>query len=206
MRNTIFTFTIAILAITIAACDATAPDDELLESSQEAIEYVDGELDAEGMERDPAVVSDERLIEEAQQIAQFAIDHGCDVQGVLGGVYTDDPAVDGGTLTGRWFKRDRSLGGSLDGSYGPDEDEAGGVFEGTWEASDGQTGTLAGDYYGFEVDEADGVFLGNYTSDAGDAAGVLGGLWYGLLEDGGLFFGVWGHCGGEADAIEDLSY
>jgi hypothetical protein len=206
MRNTIFTLTITILAFSITACDSTGTEDDLVESAEQAISFVDAELESEGMERDLAILSDDRLIEEAQEIARFAIDHGCEVRGVLGGVYSADPAVDGGTLDGRWFNRDRSLGGDLEGSYGPSEDEAGGVFDGTWTSADGLSGTLAGDYYGFEVDEADGVFLGQYDEDDGDAAGVLGGLWYDLLEDGGLFFGVWGHCGDDAEAIDDFSY
>jgi hypothetical protein len=205
MRFFTTTFFATIFTLSLVACDtdSTTDDGDLTRSAEEAMTYVDAELTAAEMDRDPSLLDDARLIEEAEAIAAFAEDHGCDVHGVLGGVYLSAEDEDGGTLQGRWFKLDRSIGGDLDGLYAPDPDAGGGVFEGDWEATDGQAGTLFGDYYGADMGHGDGVFLGQY---AGDGAGMLGGLWYELLEDGGLFFGVWGQCGEDATEIEEGSY
>ncbi len=190
-----------VATMTLVACDQGGLDDEALtESAQEAITYVDDELDAGGLQRDLAVLSDERLMDEAREIARYAEDHGCDVEGVLGGLWTDEDQA----LHGRWFKLDRSLGGDLEGSYTPDETEDGGLFEGSWSASDGRHGDLGGDYYDFGNDQ--GAYLGTYEEIDGDAAGLLGGLWYRNGDEGGVFFGVWGHCGEGAEDIEPESY
>ncbi len=205
MRFFTTTLFVTIFTLTLVACDTgtTEDDGDLLQSTEEAITYVDEELAMAEMERDPGVVDDARLFEEAEAIAEFAEAHGCDVHGVLGGVYLAAEDADGGTFEGRWFKLDRSLGGDLDGAYSPDPDGAGGLFEGDWASADGDAGTLVGEYYGMDMGNGDGVYLGRYE---GDASGLLGGLWYDLLEDGGLFFGVWGHCDENADPIEDGSY
>jgi len=214
MRYTLWTLTITFLLSSIPACDPGETDEpELTASAEEAIVYVDDELDAEGLQRDPSMLDDTRLIDEVRQIAQFAEDHGCDVVGALGGVYLPDEDADGGSFHGRWFKRDRSLGGSVEGIYMPDAtddaEEAGslepsGAVEGDWEAATGEFGTLSGDYYRFEAGQ--GAFLGSYDETDGDAAGMLGGLWYDLEREGGVFFGVWGHCDDASVEIDPESY
>ena len=218
MRYTLWTLCLALLATSLIACDPGTDDTidpELTASAEEAIEFVDGELAAEGMERDLSILDNDRLIEEVRRIAEFAEAHGCDVGGALGGIYLPDPDVDGGTFNGRWIKRDLSLGGDLDGSYTPDltdpaeevapgEIEPAGTFEGDWEAADGQYGVLGGEYYRFE--EGRGAFLGRYAATDSNAHGMLGGLWYDLEREGGVFFGVWGHCGDDAVKIEPESY
>ena len=35
---------------------------------------------------------------------------------------------------------------------------------------------------------------------------MLGGLWYRLDDEGGVYFGVWGQCGANADEIDPESY
>ncbi len=207
MRTTIFSAITILFTLGLVACeDETGGFDDtaLTESTTEAITYMDEELVAEGIERDVEALSDERLLDEAREIATFAEDHGCDVKGVLGGVYLVDTEGVGGAIHGRWFDIEQTIGGDLTGTYTPDEDEAGGLFDGTWESTDGLAGTLTGDYYGFA--SGDGSYLGSYEETDGDAAGLLGGLWYGVNEDGGLFFGVWGHCGEDADAIDPETY
>ncbi len=206
MRTLTVTTLATLFTLSLLACDQAGYDDEqLTASAEEAIAYTDGEATALGLQRDVEVLSDERLIEEARSIADYAVDHGCDVEGVLGGVYTDDQGAPGGTIQGRWFDLDQSIGGDLTGTHDPGDEENGGIFEGDWESTDGRAGTLAGDYYG--LGDGDGYYLGTYEETDGDAAGLLGGLWFPLEnQDGGLFFGVWGHCGGGVDEIEPESY
>ncbi|MDP7114172.1 MAG: hypothetical protein QGH45_19530 [Myxococcota bacterium] len=194
----------------LIACDTSGEieDEELLASAEEAIVFIDDELAAEGLARDVDLLDDERLIEEAREIARFAIEHGCEVRGVLGGIWVsslDDDVVDGsGTHRGRWFKLDRSIGGDLAGTYTPADERNGGAFDGDWESTSGLFGTLAGDYY--DLGDGHGAYLGDYTETDGDAAGMLGGLWYRLDDEGGVYFGVWGQCGANADEIDPESY
>lgn len=206
MRFFTTTLFVTIFALTLVACETGSVDDgDLTLSAEEAMTYVDEELAMAEMERDPTVLGDARLLEEAEAIAEYAEEHGCDVHGVLGGVYLASEDEDGGSFDGRWFKLDRSVGGDLDGEYAPGPDGAtdAGLIDGGWESADGLTGTLVGEYYGMDMGQGDGVFLARYD---GDASGLLGGLWYDLREDGGLFFGVWGHCDGDAAEIEEGSY
>ena len=206
MRTTIFTAVAILFTLGMVACEEQGgvDDEALTASTTEAITYVDDELVAEGIDRDMETLTDERLLEEAREIATFAEDHGCDVDGVLGGIYLIGEEVAGGTIHGRWFDLEQTIGGDLTGIYTPDEDEAGGIFDGTWESTDGLAGTLTGDYYNFAA--GDGSYLGNYDETEGDAAGLLGGLWYGVNDDGGIFFGVWGHCGEGAVEIDPETY
>jgi hypothetical protein len=199
-----------LFTLSLIACDTDGgiEDEELIASAEEAIVFVDDELAAEGFDRDLDLLDDERLIEEAREIAQFAIDHGCEVRGVLGGIWVgslNDDEIDGsGTHRGRWFKLDRSIGGDLAGTYSPNEDSGGGIFDGDWESTSGLFGTLEGDYYDFG--DGHGAYLGDYTETDGDAAGMLGGLWYRLDDEGGVYFGVWGQCGENAEEIDPESY
>jgi hypothetical protein len=199
-----------LFSLGLIACDTDGriEDEELLASAEEAIVFVDDELAAEGLERDVDLLDDERLIEEAREIAQFAIAHGCEVRGVLGGIWVhsrNDDVIDGsGTHRGRWFQLDRSIGGDLAGTYTAADEGSGGVFDGDWESTSGLFGTLAGDYY--DLGDGHGAYLGDYTETDGDAAGMLGGLWYRLDGEGGVCFGVWGQCGENADEIDPGSY
>jgi len=210
MRSMTLMALATLFTLSLIACEPEdgIEDEELVASAEEAIVFVDDELAAEGLARDLDLLDDERLIEEAREIAEFAADHGCEVRGVLGGIWVDslnDDVIDGsGTHRGRWFKLDRSIGGDLAGTYTPVEDGDGGIFDGDWESTDGLYGTLGGDYYAFG--DGHGAYLGRYEETDGDAAGVLGGLWYRLDEEGGVYFGVWGQCGDNAEPIDPESY
>jgi len=215
MRTWTLTLTVFLFALSLVACDTTETidDEQLVASAEEAIVFVDDELASEGLARDLDLLSDERLIEEARGIAAFAVDHGCDVKGVLGGIWVDslnDDVVDGsGDHHGRWFKVDRSIGGDLAGTYTPVPDTNGGILDGDWESTSGLYGTLEGDYY--NLGDGHGAYLGSYAEldvdgNAAGASGMLGGLWYRLTDEGGVYFGVWGHCGDNAEDIEPESY
>lgn len=214
MRTWTLTFIASLFTLSLIACDVPqdVDEEELVACAEEAIVFVDDELAAEGLNRDMDLLSDERLIEEAREVAQFAIDHGCDVKGVLGGIWMDGADEDGtlgGTHHGRWFKLDRSIGGDLAGTYTPVEDVNGGILDGDWESTDGLYGTLEGDYY--NLGDGHGAYLGTYAEldvdgNANGASGMLGGLWYRLTDEGGVYFGVWGHCGDNAEDIEPESY
>lgn len=207
MRAITLTTLATLFTLSLLACDQEAGYDDaaLTASAEEAIVYTDAEATALGLERDVEMLSDERLIDEARDIADYAIDHGCDVEGILGGVYTEIVDAPGGEIHGRWFDLDQTIGGDLAGTHDPGDEEDGGLFEGTWESTSGRTGTLGGDYYG--LGNGDGYYLGIYEETGGDAAGLLGGLWFPFEDqDGGVFFGVWGHCGNGVEDIEEESY
>jgi len=206
MRTITLTLT-TLMTLSLLACTQSPgyDDEQLVASAEEAISYTDGEAQTLGLERDVEVLSDDRLIDEARGIAEYATEHGCDVEGVLGGVYTETVDAPGGEIMGRWFNLDQTIGGDLTGIHDPGDDDDGGIFEGDWESSSGLVGTLAGDYYG--TGDGDGYYLGTYEETDGDAAGLLGGLWFAFEDqDGGLFFGVWGHCGGGTEEVEPESY
>jgi hypothetical protein len=182
-------------------------EQELIDSAEKAIAFMDEEAAVVGLHRDSDTLSDETLIEEATSIADYASQFDCDIDGILGGVWVDEPIeVVGGTFNGGWFALEKSeLAGTLEGTHqGVGPDDGGGLIDGTWVSTDERTGTQAGDYYRFE--EGEGSYLGTFDEEGGDAAGVLGGLWYRFSEEGGGFFGVWANCGDKTADIEPVSY
>ncbi len=177
-----------------------------------ATAYLDTELAAAGLARDTNTTSDEALVAVAESAADFGVGHGCDVSGVLSGVWQSDDVVTcspdmtdcSGNYVAQWMNSDGSKGGDATGQYGDNSAADGGAFEGTWVTDDSaSTGPMGGAYYAFSGDE--GSHQGTWSSDTGSEEGYLAGVWVRLSTDGGFLYGVWGSCA-DVSSIPASSY
>lgn len=180
----------------LIGCQSGAYDPAALQASTEAaMRHADAQAVEEGMERDPAELSDAELIEAARVAADLAVEEGCRVEGVLGGTFDIDESGLAGGHSGRWFALDQVDRGGVVGTWTDEAERRGGLFAGDWEAEDGRFGTVAGEW---DTTGDEGTYLGDYEETEGPALGTAGGLWYEFSSGlGGYYLGVWGECSGE---------